>query len=117
MAAGLYDITIEQGANLVIPLTWKGGDGSPINMTGYSARMQIRENFDSDDYLVALTSEPGGGISIDPLVGAILIELDATITAGLPQVDAVYDLELISISGFVTRMLQGRVYIMREVTR
>ena len=117
MVAGLYDITIEQGADLTIPLTWKDGLGNPVNVTGYLARMQIRENFDSDDYLIFLTSDPAGGITLGGALGTITIEMSAETTASLPQIDAVYDLELVSAAGFVTRLVQGRVFISREVTR
>jgi hypothetical protein len=117
MAAGIYDITIEQGANLSLPLTWKDEAGSPINLTGYSGRMQIRENFDSEDYIVSLTSDVGGGITLGGAAGTITISMSAALTASLAQVDAVYDLELIAVSGFVTRLTQGRVFISREVTR
>lgn len=117
MAAGIYDITIEQGANLSLPLTWKDGNGDPVDITGYSARMQIRENFDSDDFIVSLTSDAGGGIMLGGAAGTVTIAMSAALTASLAQVDAVYDLELISVSGFVTRLTQGRVFISREVTR
>ena len=49
MAAGLYDITIEQGATFQMNLTWKDSTGSPVNITGYTARMQVRENYEAED--------------------------------------------------------------------
>ena len=117
MAAGVYDITIEQGADFSLPLTWKDGSGAPINVSGYSARMQVRENYDSDDYILFLTSDAGGGITLGGALGTVGVAISAADTALLAQVDAVYDLELESPSGQVTRLTQGRVFISREVTR
>lgn len=117
MAAGVYDITIEQGADFNLPLTWKDGTGDPIDVSGYTARMQIRENFDSDDYIISLTSDAGGGITLGGILGTVTVSISAADTATLAQVEAVYDLELESPGGYVTRLTQGRVYISREVTR
>ena len=42
MAAGIYDIIIEQGATFTLSATWKDSAGAAINLTSYSARMQVR---------------------------------------------------------------------------
>lgn len=117
MVAGIYDITIEQGANFSLPLTWKDENGTPINLTGYFARMQIRQDYDADEAILSLDSTVGGGIVLGGAFGTITISIDAGATADLAQTDAVYDLELESVSGIVTRLVQGRVFISREVTR
>lgn len=117
MAAGIYNITIEQGADFSLPLTWRDGNNTLVNVTGYSARMQIRESYDSEDYIVSLTSALGGGITLGGAAGTILVEIAASVTATMAQSTAVYDLEMVSASGIVTRLVQGDVYISREVTR
>jgi hypothetical protein len=114
MAAGLYDITIEQGVTFLLNLTWKDSTGTPVNITGYSARMQVRETYDSEDTLVSLTSP--GDITLGGALGTILITIQPAVTSALQFVEGVYDLELIS-AGVVTRLLQGRATISREVTR
>jgi hypothetical protein len=117
MAAANYNITIEQGADFSLPLTWKDGTGAVVNVTGYSARMQIRESYDSDDYIISLTSGVGGGITLGGAAGTINIEISSSVTANMGLMRAVYDLELVSLSGIVTRLVQGDVTISREVTR
>lgn len=117
MAAGVYDITIEQGADFALPLTWKDENGDVIDLGGYTARMQIRETFDSDDYIVSLTSDPGGGITLGGVLGTVDVAISNTVTSTLPLMKAVYDIELESSSGYVTRLMQGTVSISREVTR
>lgn len=117
MAAGIYNIVIEQGADFSLPLTWRDGTNALVNISGYSARMQIRENYESDDYIVSLTSGINGGITLGGAAGTILVEISAAVTATMSQSAAVYDLEMVSSAGVVTRLVQGNVYISREVTR
>jgi len=114
MAAGLYDITIEQGATFQLNLTWKDSNGSPINLTGYSARMQVRESYESEDVIVSLVSPTN--ITLGGALGTILITIANSVTSSLSFVEGVYDLELI-VGSTVTRLLQGKAIISREVTR
>jgi len=114
MAAGLYDIIIEQGVTFQLSLTWKDSTASPVNLTGYSARMQVRETYESEDTLVSLVSPTD--ITLGGALGTILITIPAATTGLLSFVEGVYDLELITGSN-VTRLLQGKATISREVTR
>lgn len=49
--------------------------------------------------------------------GVITLSLTATLTAGIPATRYVYDLEMISSGGVVTRLLEGYVTVTPEVTR
>ena len=117
MSAGVYNITIEQGADFSLQFTWKDENGTPVDLSAYSARMQIRETFDSDEYLVSLTSAVGGGLTLGGSNGTVLIDISSSVTATLANQDAVYDIEMLSASNYVTRLMQGTVYVSREVTR
>lgn len=115
MTAGTYDITIEQGATFSRVFTWTA-DGSNVNLTGYTARMMVRSDIEDTNALLTLTTE-NGGISLGGAAGTITVTISATATAALTRGSAVYDLELISGSSVVTRLLKGVVSITREVTR
>lgn len=115
MSAGIYDITIEQGATFTLSLTWKDSTGNPVNLTGYSARMQVRTSYEAEDTLVSLTSS-GGDIVLGGALGTIIITIAASATQTLQLDEAVYDLELVN-GATVTRLLQGRATVSREVTR
>lgn len=115
MAAGLYDITIEQGATFQMSLTWKDSTGAAVNITGYTARMQVRENYEAESTLVSLTSS-GGDIVLGGALGTIVITIGASVTQLLQLDEAVYDLELVN-GATVTRLLQGKATVSREVTR
>lgn len=114
MAAGIYDITIEQGATFQMNLTWKDSTGSPVNISGYSARMQVRENYEAEDTLVSLVSP--ADITLGGALGTIAITIAASATQNLQLEEGVYDLELVN-GATVTRLIQGKATISREVTR
>lgn len=115
MAAAQHDITIEQGATFQMSLVWKDSTAAPINLTGYSARMQVRRKYSSTDYLLNLVSPTN--IVLGGALGTIAVTAAATVTDDLPAKPAVYDLELTSPTGVVTRLIEGSVLITPEVTR
>lgn len=114
---GVLDLSCYQGANFDYTLTWQAG-GSAVNLTGYSARMQVRDSYDAGTAVVSLTS--GTGITLGGTAGSIILELSSTATAaldGTPNTQYVYDLELVSGAGYVTRLVEGRFYVYPEVTK
>ena len=111
-----FDITINQGATFELTVTWKDSTGAAINLTGYTARMQVRETYSSASTVVSLTN--GSGITLGGAAGTIAILISATTTAALTApFSGVYDLELVSAGGVVTRLLQGAATVTPEVTR
>jgi hypothetical protein len=112
--AGEYNFTIEQGATFNLLMTWRI-DNVPVNLTGYTARLQARIDVDETDTILSLTT--GAGITLGGAAGTISLDQTATQTALLPKGEYVYDLELQSSGGIVTRLLQGELNISAEVTR
>lgn len=88
----------------------------PLDLTGYTGRMQVRANQAAQDVLLELTTE-NGGINITGPTGTIEMRSTAAATAALTFGGGVYDLELTATDGFVTRLAQGAVTVSREVTR
>jgi hypothetical protein len=112
--AGSYNFTIEQGATFNLLMTWKI-DNVAVNLTGYTARLQARIDVDETETILSLTT--GAGITLGGAAGTITLDQTATQTALLPKGEYVYDLELQSSGGIVTRLLQGELNISAEVTR
>jgi hypothetical protein len=115
MAATTYDILIEQGTTYSQVITYKD-NGAPVSLTGYTARMQVRATLESASTLVELTTA-NSRIALGGTAGTITLTISATDTAALTAGRGVYDLELVSGSGIVTRLLQGVCTISRNVTR
>ena len=116
MASNRFNLSIEQGATLSLVATWKDSNGTPVNLTGYTARMQVRDNYDAANTKLSLTTE-NSGIALGGTAGTITITAAATATAALAApYTGVYDLELVT-GGTVTRLLQGVATVSPEVTR
>lgn len=103
----------KQGTTFTKTLTWSK-DGSPVDLTSYTAAMQVRSTYSSSSAVVSLTD--GHGITLGGDAGTIQITIDNATTAGLTAGDYVYDLELTSGST-VTRLLEGQFIVTPEVTR
>ena len=114
--AEVYDLEIDQGATFQRRITWKDGNDNPVNLEGYTARMQIRKTIRSSEVIVEATTE-NGFITLGGAAGTIEISIPADVTKTFDFKRGVYDLELESAGGFVTRLLQGCVYVSAEVTR
>lgn len=112
-----YNLAIQQGATLSVALTWKDSNDAPVNLTGYTARLQVRETYDSGNAVLSLNTS-NGGIALGGTAGTINLSAAATATAALSApFTGVYDLELVSASGDVTRLLEGLATVSPEVTK
>lgn len=116
MSAALHNFTIEQGVTTAKSFVWKDSNGDVIDLTGYTARMQIREAFTSSSTILSATNQ-NGQLVITANQGKVTLTLTATETAALTFTTGVYDLELVSASGTVTRLVEGTVTLSKEVTR
>jgi hypothetical protein len=117
--AGLYNITCQQGATFQRQLTWTDSARDAYNLTGYTARMQVRDNVSSNTIVIALstTAGSGGTITLGGIAGTVDLLIPAANTTTLTAGQYVYDLELVSGGGVVTRLLEGNFKVTAEVTR
>jgi hypothetical protein len=116
MPAATYNFEVEQGTTLVKPLVYKDSLGAPVNLTGYSAKMQIRPSISSEEVLLEL-STVNGKIVIVPLLGKLTLTMSPADTSALTSRRARYDLEITAGDGSVTRLIEGEITVSREVTR
>ena len=114
MIPGKYNIVCPQGSTFNQQLTWNI-DNAPVDLTGYTARMQVREKHISNVYNLNLTTE-NGGITLGDEEGTISITVSAADTSEIIAKEYVYDLELDS-GGEVTRLIEGKFIVTPEVTR
>ena len=129
MAAGRYLFTIEQGATTDLLLEYKDSNGSPVDLSGYTARMQIRPSVDSTTTYLSITNvtaSDGTGLNLTPQSGSVTLPrtsgsiglfISAVSSSALTFSEGVYDIELQSSTGIVTRLLEGMVKLSKEVTR
>lgn len=89
---------------------------APKDITGYTARLQLRQTKASGIILLDCTSV-AGELVIGDEEGKTTLVLDATATGALTFATALYQLELTSSLGVVTRLAGGTVTLDTEVVR
>lgn len=117
MAAATHDIIVEQGSVFELFFEYRDCNDALIDLTDYTAQMQIREAKDSVSYFVELTETDG--ITLGDAAGTVLIRIAANITDALDFNKGVYDVEL-SEAGDSTktrRVLEGKVKFSKQVTQ
>jgi hypothetical protein len=111
-------ITVKQGTTVSWAYVLKVG-ATAVNVTGYTARFQVRKTFDSSDALLSLTTS--SGIAVDGPNGKFTLSLSPSATTDIAfkgeELEGVYDVEVVDTSGTVTRIAEGTFTITREVTR
>jgi hypothetical protein len=115
MTAGIYNFTMDQGSVWDLEITYQDPNGTPINLTGFTAKMQLRKEYNSTIADLTLTTG-GGGIVISGATGKIDISASAAQTAVLDPTYYVYDLELTSGTN-ISRLIQGQITVAEQVTQ
>ena len=110
------NIEILQGKTISFPLIW--GGATPINVTGYDARMQIREDASSDEVIASFTVA-NSRVTIGTTNGLITFSMTAADSAALTPGEYFYEIEVIDSSGLVisSKELRGRCTIIAEITK
>jgi len=133
-----YDLSINQGSNLDLWIQYLTDGNTAVDLTSYSAQMQIRRAKEYEYPLLWLT-ESGitygftggittgiagiGGISLNTnydgtsLTGGIYIKSDKLSTTSLPVGRHFYDLELTIGTTLSNRILEGKIDVIGEVTK
>lgn len=109
--------TLEINALSAVGLKPLGGQliyQAPVDLTGCSARMQIRDK-PGGGLLLELSTAPGQGLTLEP-AGTLHREITAAQTGALSFGSAVYDLELTFADGTVQRWAEGPVTLSPQVT-
>jgi hypothetical protein len=88
----------------------------PVDLTGYTARMQIRGKLEDTTVIHQLTTE-NGGIVINNSLKTINLTIPALTTTGFTFTSAVYSLELVTADNKVLPFANGTLTLVKEVTR
>lgn len=96
------DLACHQGVTFLVDcLVYQGCNGRPDDLTGYTARMLVFNQVETD----VIIDIPG---TIDPdSKGVIHFEVSATVTATLPLGMYQQNIEITSVGGIVYRLSSG----------
>lgn len=132
-----HDLDIYQGATFAFTYTYKDSAGAAIDLTGYTARMSVKHDLvDSDSVFLSTGGDADGGtITLGGDAGTIALAMTAAQTDAMDEtgwflfllgsepmlpidrvIEFMYDLEIESSTGVVTRVLEGKVAFFRAVT-
>jgi len=108
--SGKYNIVADQGATFNFNFTVKTDDVG-WNLSDYSFAMQVRRSTSSDTTLLNVTS------ATMTALGRVSVTVSAATMNTIPPGRWVYDIELTSVAGEVTRILEGRFIVKAQVTQ
>lgn len=114
MRAAKFDLVIEQGSTYNKRVQWNDAAGTAVNITGYTAFLEIKNTKEDADALISLAV--GTGITLTtPTSGILDIAMTATQTAAFDFDRAVYDLVMVNGSTKY-RLMEGNAVLIRRVT-
>lgn len=109
--AEFVELQIESGATFNTEISVNEPDGTSKNLVGYVASSQMRKSYYS-------TSAINFDISItSPVQGIISMRMSAANTANVKAGRYVYDVEIRDTNNVVTRIFEGIVTVLPNVTR
>lgn len=114
-----FHIEIEEESDYTTTLVYnEASTGLPVNLTGYRAELQARQNYDGQSnpiYDLTCNSDTDGGIVLGT-DGTINITIPYTKTVQLMWDTAVYDLFIYSPTGVRSKFVKGFMTILRSAT-
>ena len=126
MAAGKYNFIVEQGSQHEVTLRYKLSSGGYQNLTGWRARMSVKDHITDTDYVYRATSNS----TLDTNyaqdftiltqqgddVGRFTLTIPVATTTNFTFGQGVYDLELVDGTNVVYRLLEGKFKIKPQVS-
>jgi len=105
------NLTVDQGSTFSASIDITDTEDNILVLTGYTVAGQIRKTYDSST-AVNFTGSVSNATS-----GEVTISLTATQTNALVAGRYVYDVEITSAGGTVTRVIEGQVEVTPGVTQ
>lgn len=114
MATGQYDIKFKQGETFNPTWTYKIA-GVAVNLTGYTARLQMRDA--TGTLIGAELNTSNGGITLGGSAGTISPLVTSTASASIDPIEGAWDLLLIAPSSTSQNyLLEGNVAVLPRIT-
>lgn len=109
-----HNITILKGNDVRLEISFKQADGTPLDLTGYTVKSQIRDKASQDGNLIAEFTD--AFFDSDPTTGTIVLTLSDTETAAIVQQSGYYDVLLVDAADDARTYLKGAVKFLPTVT-
>jgi hypothetical protein len=113
--AGQKNFEVDQNATFSFIVEYKDENDNAIDLTGASAKMQVRDTKGGSKLAVTLTS-PSGGITIDAPNGKLTVKMTPTQTSKIFYPKSSYDVMVVDSNGNKIKLLEGFMTLNRSVT-
>ena len=107
-----HPLTHVAGDTMSFQITWQQSNGTPVDLGGYSAQMQVRDRAGGSVW--ATSSGNGATLTLTLGGNAGTIDVVGTVSQATPAV-GYWDLQ-VSIGGAVTTLAGGTFTVVQEVT-
>ncbi len=114
MQPGRFNFTLTQGDTFNTAPAWKI-NGNYVNVTGYTAKMDVKQAVTSSTVIVELSSA-NGRITVGGIDGKFTLNLTPAETAALPAGNYIYDLDVTAPGGAVYTLLTGGFSVVPQVS-
>lgn len=104
-----YDLSLYKGDYFQTSIVIKDSTGSPVNLTGYTAKCSVRSGYDAVESFDATCT-------ITAIDGKVDILFPSSVTEQLDAGDYIWDFQVTNPDGNVRTYLTGDVKIWNEVT-
>jgi hypothetical protein len=104
------NLVVDQGANFTATIDVADANDTVFNLTGYNVAAQMRKNYTSSTAITFTASHTG-------VLGKINLGLSANTTAAIEPGRYLYDVEITSSGGTITRVVEGIVTVTPGITR
>lgn len=105
------NITIDQGSDFTATVTVTDEEGTAVNLTDYTARGMMRKSPSTSTYHSFTVTVS------DAASGEITLVMNNTTTTAITAGRYLYDVEIVSSGGTVTRVVEGIATVTPEITK
>jgi hypothetical protein len=109
--ADSVNLNIDAGATFSVEFAYTNNDGSIFDLTGFTAKMQLRDQPTAATVVLEITP------TLTIATGIIGVSISAAQTAALTNSRYVYAIELYGAGGLTIRPVEGYINVSAEVVR
>lgn len=110
MATTVY-LEVDQGSDFSTIIDLQNDDNTPMNLSSFSVHSQFRKSYGS------VNAHSFTASVYSAMNGQIMLSLSGAFTSSIKAGRYLYDVEIVSVSGAKTRVLEGILTINPEITK
>jgi hypothetical protein len=110
--AQFVELNLDQGADFEFDVDLSEADGTPINVTNYTFSSSLRKSYYSSTATANMTVS-----IIDAANGNVLLSMNSSTTSNIKAGRYLFDVKQINDSNVTTRLVEGIITVLPQVTK